>query len=139
MSRDVVQDHLALAQLAELSARLLSTTEALERLATGIRNHVLFAGTVTIGADGWFGLSFGVPCGAVEVTNTSAANTCKVVGDPPGNEPIQGPGVHYVPPKIFRVVNVDSPTITIYGTAGDRVGVQAFTTGGFAGQGAAAA
>lgn len=139
MSNDVAQDHLALAQLAELSARLVSHTETVERLVNGIRNHVLFAGTVTIGADGWYHFGWGAMCGSVEITNVSTTNTLVVAASwPSGVAPDNGPGVHKVPPKIWRLVNIDSPTVTIYGTAGDEVGVQAFTVGGISGQGAAA-
>ena len=138
MSNDVASDHLALAQLAELSARLLSATETVERLANGIRNHVLFAGTVTLNSDGLWTFGWGAMCGSAEITNVSASTTLTVAPGISSVAPLQGPGVHKIQPQTFRIVNIDSSTMTIYGTAGDTVGVQAFTTGGLAGQGVAA-
>jgi hypothetical protein len=132
-----VQDSLALAQLAELSQRIMSLTETTERLASGITNHVLFAGTVTIEASGWFGFTWQATCGAIEVTNPGS-NIVKVVSTMPGNDTFQGPGVHYVQPGTFRILNIGSRYLTLYGTAADLIGVQAFTTGGIAGQGLAA-
>lgn len=137
MSKDVAQDALALAQLAELSHRLLSLTETTERLAVGITNHVLFAGTVQITADGWYGFAWNATCGAIEITNPGE-NIVKVVSSGPGNDTYQGAGVHFVQPGTFRVLNIGSRVLTVYGTEDDFVGVQAFTTGGVAGQGLAA-
>lgn len=137
MSKDVAQDTLALAQLAELSHRLLSLTETTERLAVGITNHVLFAGSITIDSNGWYSFAWNATCGSVEVTNPGA-NQVKVVSSGPGNESYQGAGVHFVKPATFRILNIGSRVLTIYGTANDVIGVQAFTTGGVAGQGRAA-
>jgi hypothetical protein len=137
MSHDVVHDSLALAQLAELSHRLLSLTETTERLASGITNHVLYAGTIRITADGWASFSWQATCGAVEVTNPGA-NVVKVVASGPGNDSNEGTGTHFVRPGTFRILNINARTFTIYGTVNDLVGVQAFTTGGVAGQGRAA-
>lgn len=131
------QESLALAQLAELSHRLISLTETTERLASGVTNHVLFAGTITIGTDGWYPFGWDATCGSVEITNPGE-NTVKVSSTSPGNEGVQGPGMHYVQPGTFRILNIGSRMLTIYGTAGDLVGVQAFTIGGFAGQGVSA-
>jgi hypothetical protein len=137
VSHDVAQDTLALAQLAELSHRLLSLTETTERLAVGITNHVLFAGTVQIDANGWYGFAWQATCGAIEVTNPGS-NIVKVVSSAPGNDTYQGAGVHFVQPGTFRILNIGSRVLTVYGTINDFVGVQAFTTGGVAGQGLAA-
>ena len=137
MSHDVAQDALALAQLAEVSHRLMSLTETTERLAVGITNHVLFAGTIMIETQGWYGFAWNATCGAVEITN-KGANIVKVVASMPGNDSYQGAGVHYVQPGTFRILNIGARYLTLYGTASDLVGVQAFTVGGIAGQGRAA-
>lgn len=139
MSRDLAQDTLALAQLAELSHRLLSHTETVERLAAGIVNHTLFAGTVTLNdapdGTGFWTFEFRATCGSIEVWNTSASDDLIVAPGAAGIQPIQGPGVHYIEPGIWRNVNVDSRVVTVWGTAGQLVGVQAFTVGGLGGGG----
>ena len=137
MSKDVAQDALALAQLAELSHRLLSATETMERLTVGITNHVLFAGSVTLDSTGQYTFQWQARCGAIEITNPDATQTLKVVPTAGGNDTYQGPGVHYVQPATYRVLNMDSQIVTITGTANKVIGVQAFTIGGIFGQGKA--
>lgn len=142
MSRDLAQDTLALAQLAELSHRLISLTETTERLANGITNHVLFAGTVTLQTsaegDGFWTFQFGATCGSVEVHNVDDADQLVVAPGAANSRPIHGPGVHYIAPGTWRVVNVDQRVFTVWGPPALLVGVQALTVGGLTGAGPAA-
>lgn len=129
MGTSVAQDALALAQLAELSARLQSQTETVERLVAGITNHVLYAGTILIPAEGYFLLNFGATIGAVELWNPTANLATIVSGMPTDRVATNGPGVHRVNAGTFRSVNVGARFVTVYGTAGDLYGVHAWTTG----------
>lgn len=134
MSSNVAQDTLALAQLAELSARLQSQTETVERLVVGITNHVLFAGTIQVPTEGYWLLNYGATIGSVELWNPTANLATIVVGMPTDRVATVGPGVHRVPPGTFRSVNIGSRFATVYGTAADLLGVHAWTTGTPAGQ-----
>ena len=131
----------ALAELAELSHRLLTTTETVERLASGITNHVLFAGTVTLltGPESTFywTFQFGAPCGVAEVHNWSSTDDLVVEPGPANVRPVQGPGVHYIKPGTFRMCNLDQRVFTIWGSSAQLVGVQALTIGGIVGAGRA--
>jgi hypothetical protein len=52
------------AQLQQLSYDITHLTETSEKLATGVVNHVLEAGTRVVDATGGFTLSFGATAGA---------------------------------------------------------------------------
>lgn len=142
MSRDLAQDTLALAELAELSHRLTSLTETVERLAVGITNHVLFAGTVTLNTfpdgEGFWTFQFAATCGSVEVHNTGVTEQLVVAPGSANARPVHGPGVHYIEPGTWRVVNIDQRVFTVWGPAAQLVGVQALTVGGLTGAGPAA-
>jgi hypothetical protein len=119
---------LSAAVLQQLSYIAAHTSQTAERLATGVMNSVLETGTRVLDTTGMTGLSWQSTCGALEVRNNS--NTVVVVSaGTPGVAPIQGAGVSYVEPYSWRVVNVCSRTVAIYGAAGARIGYQAFTTG----------
>lgn len=141
MGHSDAEDAYARAQLAELSHRLLSMTETVERLVSGITNHVLFAGTVFLdkpaadASGGYFTFQFGAPCGSVEIHNTSESDVIVVEPGPANVRPIQGPGVHYIEPGTWRSVNLDQRVFTIWGATNQRVGVQALTVGGIIGGG----
>jgi hypothetical protein len=141
-ARLTAEDSLVLAQLAELTQRLTSQTETTERLANGIINHVLFAGTVTLPAADPTGVSYvpfqyGATCGSVEITNSGTNLVTVLASVHSGVVPTTGTGVHQVKPGRWRVLNIGSRFFTVYGTAGDVVGVQAFTVGGQFGAGIA--
>jgi hypothetical protein len=137
MTRDLAQDTLAVAQLAQLSHDLQSLTQTTERLAVGITNHVLFAGTVELGTGGFWTFSWGATCGSIEVHNVAETDPIIVSPGAANVQPRLGPGVHYIPAGIWRSVNVDSRMVTLWGTAGQLVGVQALTVGGLVGGGPA--
>ncbi len=139
-----VQDNLALAELAELSHDLRSLTTTVERLATGITNHVLFAGTVRLdqpdglgAGGGFYTFTFSATCGSLEVHNTTESGTLVVTPGAANVQPIAGPGCHYVQAGTWRTVNVDRRTVTIWGPVNTLVGVQALTVGGIIGGGTA--
>lgn len=123
-----IDDVLAAAMLEQLSYITTHTSQTAERLAVGVMNNVLETGTRVIDSSGGVGFNWQSTCGAIEVRNYSGS-VLVVSSGTPGVAPIQGAGVNYVEPYTWRVLNVCSRTVAIYGTAGARVGYQAFTTG----------
>lgn len=117
----------ALAQQIEYANE--HTSVIAERLASGVVNNVLQVGTFTLDTTGQFNLSWQTTCGCVEIFNHSAANLMTVVAGASGIAPVGGAGVSRIPFGIRRVVNINAHGITVFGTAGDVFGLQAWTTG----------
>lgn len=135
------RDALTLGELGELQARILSQTESIERLANGIVNHVLFAGTIQLppavnGVSSW-SFQFGSTCGSVEISVPGTNVVTVAASTPSGDVPTVGTGIHKVQDGTWRLLNIGQRFFTVYGTAADFVGVQAFTTGGVYGGGVA--
>ncbi len=123
------------AMLEKLSYIETHTSKTAERLGTGVYNNVLDVSTRTIPTEGYIALAWQTTCGAIEVQNPGN-NTVTIVNSmASGTRPTIGTGVSHVQAGTYRIVNVNSRFVTIYGTAGDQVGIQAFTVGG-AGSGA---
>ncbi len=116
-------------ELADLAAAVHGQTEIMARLATGLLNGVLDSGTYLIGADGYATESYNVAGGSLVVINYSASNDMTVVTSGPGAgaAPTSGKGVFPVPAGAVLTLPLGSRTWTVYGTAGDQVGIQAFT------------
>ncbi len=121
----VVLEQIAERQTYDLEHR----SETAERLATGVTNSVLEVSTVTMPTEGYIQRAYQTTCGAIEIHN-SGANRVTVVNSTAGTRPTQGIGVSHVEPGTGRTVNVNSRVVTIWGTAGDLVGIQAFSVGG---------
>lgn len=101
-----------------------------EMLATGVTNNVLEVTTRQFDSVGTpLMLSWQATCGAIEVVNHGATRMT-VVNTITGTRPTIGTGVSHIEPGMGRMVNVNSRVVTIFGTAGDQVGIQAFTVGG---------
>lgn len=127
-------------QVARMSHALMTLSETSERLATGVRDHVLYAGTVKLVDNGggvgyWMG-EWSATCGSAEISNDADNDDLVVVASTvQANPPSHGTGVYQVPSGVWRLVNVGQRVLTVYGTVGDVVGVQALTTGGVYGAG----
>jgi hypothetical protein len=104
-------------------------SEISERLASGVVNHVLQAGTWQLDTTGQYSVSWGATCGCVDIYNFSADTTMVIVPNQSGIVPTAGVGVHRIPFGVRRTVNINARSITVFGKAGDLAGIQAFTTG----------
>ncbi len=121
----------AKAELELLTDIAMHTSDTARRLMPyGVTNGVLEVSTRLIPSEGWIQLTWQTTCGAIEVHNPGT-NVVTVVGTlGAGTRPMAGIGVSHVQAGQWRAVNVNSRAVTIYGTAGDYVGIQAFTAGG---------
>lgn len=119
--------------LQQLSYTNTHLSDVAEKLATGVMNHVLDSGTRVFDATGQITFQWATTCGAMEIANASASRTVTIIASGPSGEPAAGTGVHKVAPGIQRVVNLFSRVVTVYGTAGDTIGYQAWTVGALPG------
>lgn len=110
---------------------LTHSTQTTERLTNGIVNSVLEVATKAIPAapNNFVTLDYGATIGAVEVFNHGTNVMTVASGGGSGVQPLGGTGVSRIEPGTGRVINVNSRSAVIYGTAGDYVGYQAFTRG----------
>lgn len=121
---------LAAEQLEVMRALRLTMTEWAAKLAGNTVNNTLAVQTRTFPAEGILPLTYHVAAGAIRVTNLGvAANLVTVHGAPnQGYAPTEGVGVYVVPGGTRETIPMDSHTITLYGTPGDRVSFMVFTT-----------
>lgn len=110
--------------VARLEAGMSSWTAQLRGMTV---NDVLDCEMVTLDATGIFSRDWTVPFAAVAVANTSG-NLLTVTSDPPqAAPPSGGAGSHPVGPGAGAVINLTGRALTIYGAAGNVVGLQVFT------------
>lgn len=114
--------------LAELRYIRAHTSRTAELLGTGVVNNVLQVSTFVFDSTGMISLAWQATCGSIVVRNLSTSNTVTVASGPASVTP-SGTGSWTVPAATKDVVNVNSRIITLYGTAGQSVCVQAFTVG----------
>lgn len=126
-------------QLEQLTYALQHSTQTSERLATGVMNHVLLAGTFKLeDSANVFGVKrhdFQATVGSVEIVNGTANAMVLAAGPEQTNIPAQGTGVFLVPARTWRLCNIARRSFSVYGTIADAYSVQAFTTGGVYGAG----
>lgn len=130
MSGKDAERNLTALMLAELREQSALLTEFTARLGSQIVNNVLEVATRTFGDDAYIGMEFAVAAGAIEVSNDSEHDITVSSASPQSSAPTNGIGVYIVPAASRRVVNVASRTITLYGTAADKVSYQVLTRGG---------
>lgn len=116
--------------LRELSYIRTHTSKTAEQLSTGVFNNVLESRRYQFDDQGIVDLSWGTTCGAIEVTNHTAAPIYVQAGPRSGEST---PGMQKVDAGLQRVINVFSRNVTLYGTADGDVGIQAVTRGGIVG------
>lgn len=125
---------LASEQLFELRAMRAIMTKQAARTSGRMINDTLLTATYQFAVPGdgstpVVALDFRVAAGSIRVTNLSATNPVTVYpGAPMGYAPAVGIGVAVVLQASSRVVVLGSHQCSIYGTAGDRVSVQVYTT-----------
>lgn len=114
-------------QLIDILTHIQASSSATaERLATGVMNNVLEVRSRVFGTDGFIPLSWGTTCGSIEVTNHGTQPMYVASGPPSG---VATPSMPRIDPGTWRMINVGSRNVTLYGTNGDTVGYQAFTRG----------
>lgn len=123
-------DQALLEQLAHLANQTTRQTELLTGLRGLALNDVLWAGTVTLDARGVGTVSNAVPFASFGVWHRGLAGDLVVVaGTEEGSPPNDGPGVFRdVGPGDALVWPATGSSLTIYGTAGDRVVVALWAT-----------
>lgn len=125
------QDMVSSQMLAEIQHSLLTQTEAIARIAGGIRNNVLESATYTFDASGVIQGRYKVAAGSMDVDNLSAANPMVLVprADAGGTPPSQGIGMRVIPKSSYRPsIPLDSHEWTLYGTQGDQVSLAVYTS-----------
>lgn len=120
---------LAAELLQELRAIRAHLTQTNESKVGGIVNHVLEVRTRVFPTEGFLRYSFKIPCGCIEVNNLGTGNVTVETGGGSSYVPVTGTGVYVVPAGTIQPVNVAATQVTLWGTAGEYVSIQAFTTG----------
>jgi hypothetical protein len=116
--------------LDQLRHQAQTTTEFAARLAGQLVNDTLEVWTGVIPAEGYITRSYHVTAGSIEVSNWGTAINFMTAhtGGPAGAVPT-GTGSYAIAGGASRTVALASREFTIWGTAGDRVSFQVFTTG----------
>lgn len=114
--------------LAELRASTQRMTEFAELLAGQAVNHTLEVWSGVFPADGIISRDYSVAAGAIRVRNRSAANTVTVSSAGPQSSTPTGLGTAVVPIGAVETVPLASRQVTLYGTAGEAVSLQVFTS-----------
>lgn len=110
-------------------------TIQMEQLASLVVNHVLECSLVVLPAEGYITRAWHLPCGAVSITPALITGPLTIVSGSATSEraPSQGVGMGQVvyPTQVGAyqavVFNLSAHAVTIYGNAGDRFTLQAFT------------
>lgn len=123
-------EHTLAAQLLQTLTRLEQhLTVANERYVGTLVNHVLEVRTYTFDSTGKIALSWGIPAGSIEVDNLGTAEVAVESGAGRTSAPTDGMGVSIVPAGSRKTVNLASARAVLWGTNGQRVSIQAFSTG----------
>ena len=112
--------------VSTLGASIETQTETMSRLGGQLVNSVLLVGTFFVPADGYLVRQFGVAAGAAWIEALDGSLTVSS-GPPSSPAPSVGTGVWQVAGSSARIVNLASRQLTIWGTVGDRIGVQVVT------------
>lgn len=129
MGRRESERLLAAEALADLRAYAQTQTAFAERLAGQVINHVLDVATHVFGPEPTVPLAWHVAAGAIVVDNQGAGEVWVTSTGPSASPPTGGQGVYVVPAGQIRTIAVASRQVTLYGTEGERVCVQAFSAG----------
>lgn len=105
-------------------------TEFAARLQGQVVNNVLESGTRILDASGTYTTEWQAAGGCVYVRNlgTHPMTVTSRPVEPGGTAPSSGTGIWILPAGAADTVPLASRTMTVYGTTGDQVGVQVYTT-----------
>jgi len=115
-------------QYRELQVGIQAELVTLRHLmARWLPHELLWAGSITLDANGGASLDFAQPAFAVKVANVSA-NSVTVLAGPRGIPPAAGTGagVHLVNSGMVLTCNGKTTSWSFYGTAGSVIGLQVF-------------
>lgn len=104
-----------------------TSTKLIGQLRGGIHNDVLGVELAEFDDDGVITRQYGVPTGSVFVANHGTGNVVVSSGPQGPAAPGGGKGLGRVPAGSAQVINLASPNLTLYGTAGELVSLQVFT------------
>ncbi|MFD9242725.1 hypothetical protein ACFV0D_12495 [Streptomyces sp. NPDC059556] len=114
-----------------LTAAVAAIDDRLSQLAAAIKNMViaecLTTTTLQFNAQGYAEFDYAVRFASVAVTNLSAAPVTVTTQTPAEAAPVTGTGVAIVPANSGAAYNLSGHSLTLYGTAGDRVTVSVFS------------
>jgi hypothetical protein len=121
---------LAVEEYEALRWLMQTHTELVARLDGQSVNDMLEVATYIFDASATpIQLQWGVAAGCIEVQNTAASLVTVMAGGSNSNTaPINGHGVYPIEAHTRRTVAVASRQVTLYGTAGASVTIQAFTS-----------
>jgi hypothetical protein len=115
--------------LAEFRQHMQTSTAAIARLGGRLINDVLEVRSGTFPAAGYIDTgAYHVAAGCVVVDNYSQHDVVVVAGGAAGSAPSPTVGVTRVKSGCQRIVNLAARSYTFYGTAGDEISWQAFTS-----------
>ena len=118
-SDSLVEAQFAMAgALAAVEGRL---TQLVDSIRGQVVNGVLFAGTVTLDANGMYMTSFEVPFGSVAIGNSTAGTVSFQNEGPQVSAPLTGVGVFTVAAGKSATVPIAGRALTLYGAAGGSV------------------
>ncbi|MGW5978765.1 hypothetical protein ACWFMH_19635 [Bacillus altitudinis] len=108
-----------------------AVSDKVSALAAAIKEMVvaecLTTQTLQISPAGFAEFSYPVPFASVAVTNLSAQPLTVTTQTPAETAPVTGTGVAVVPANSGAAHNLAGRSLTVYGTAGDRVTLSIFT------------
>lgn len=112
-------------ELVDVARALVAHSTELAELTRGLTlNHVLFSGTVRLGSDGTYSVDFPVSFASVAVQASATGGDITVAAATRSSTtPTEGEGVWTVGPDAFLCIPMTGNTLTLYGAAGDLVGL----------------
>lgn len=115
--------------LDALRQQAQSTTEFMARLGGQVINDVLEVYTGVIPPEGYITRDYNVAAGCIDLSNLGvAANLMTVTSGGVGSAVPSGTGSYAIAGGTRRTVALASRQFTIWGTAGDRMSFQVFTS-----------
>lgn len=117
-----------LAQLLEEVRRIrLTSTDLMARFTSGTLNGVLEVTTETFDTNGRITRQYHTPCGSLLVINPVATAVTVAAAAPAQTTPDKGVGVMIVNAYSWLAIPIGGRSWTAYGTAGNKLSIQAFT------------
>lgn len=116
-------------QLDAIRTAMQTMTEQAAKLAGQAVNNVLEVCTVAIPTEGYITRQYHVAAGSIALSNmaTTATNLMTVTTGGVGSAAPDGTGSYKVAGGTERTIPLASRSLTIWGTAGDRVSFSVFT------------
>jgi hypothetical protein len=128
MGKQQLSDEVVAALVDDIRYLRGTATEMAAHLRSQAVNGVLEVATLAITSDGNLTRTYNTAVGSVVVVNANATAVTVASGGPTGTvAPTSGRGVMTVPANSWLAVPIGAHQFTVYGTAGQLVGLQVFT------------